>query len=132
VGYVDIEPTEAGRAWFKAPMKVYQWHREGMTIPTAASCWPPTTPIRCRASAAANAFGFQFHPEVTLEMKQIWTLSAASAADAGRQQRGVHLACTALRSAARSLDRRLPRSLAGDGQRSSPNVALPTPRLSRR
>jgi GMP synthase (glutamine-hydrolysing) len=33
IGYVDVEPTEAGREWFRAPMKVYQWHREGMTIP---------------------------------------------------------------------------------------------------
>ena len=31
IGYVDVEPTAAGRDWFKAPMKVYQWHREGMT-----------------------------------------------------------------------------------------------------
>ena len=71
IGYVDIEPTEAGRAWFKAPMKVYQWHREGMTIPDccellATNDTYPVQGFRC----GANAFGFQFHPEVTLEMKR--------------------------------------------------------------
>jgi GMP synthase (glutamine-hydrolysing) len=39
-----------------------------------------------------NAFGFQFHPEVTLEMKKSWTLSASERLKSpGAQQRGVHL-----------------------------------------
>ena len=45
----------------------------------------------------ANAFGFQFHPEVTLEMKEIWTLKAAERLkQPGAQQRGVHLSMHAL------------------------------------
>ena len=40
----------------------------------------------------ANAFGFQFHPEVTLEMKEIWTLKASERLKMpGAQPRGVHL-----------------------------------------
>jgi GMP synthase (glutamine-hydrolysing) len=93
IGYVDVEPTEAGRAWFPGPMKVYQWHREGMTLPDCCELLVtndtyPTQGFRC----GANAFGFQFHPEVTLEMKKIWTLSAAERLRMpGAQQRGVHL-----------------------------------------
>ena len=44
-----------------------------------------------------NAFGLQFHPEVTFEMKEIWTLSAAERLRLpGAQQRGVHLSMHAL------------------------------------
>ena len=93
VGYVDIEPTAAGKEWFKGPMKVYQWHREGMHIPDccellATNDTYPVQGFRC----GPNAFGFQFHPEVTLEMKKIWTLSASERLKSpGAQQRGVHL-----------------------------------------
>jgi GMP synthase (glutamine-hydrolysing) len=93
VGYADIRPTEAGRAWFKAPMKVYQWHREGMHLPDCCELLAtndtfPVQAFRC----GPNAFGFQFHPEVTLEMKHLWTLQASeSLKRKGAQQRGVHL-----------------------------------------
>ncbi|WP_422000345.1 glutamine amidotransferase-related protein [Reyranella sp.] len=98
IGYVEIEPTAAGREWFRAPMKVYQWHREGMQIPDccqllATNDTYPVQGFRC----GANAFGFQFHPEVTLEMKQLWTLKAAERLKLpGAQQRGVHLSMHAL------------------------------------
>ena len=93
VGYVDIEPTAAGREWFKAPMKVYQWHREGMRIPECCELLATneTYPVQAFRHGR-NAFGFQFHPEVTLEMKQIWTMKAAERLKLpGAQQRGVHL-----------------------------------------
>ena len=99
-------------------MKVYQWHREGMDLPgccelLATNDTYPVQGFRC----GDNAFGFQFHPEVTLEMKGIWTLSGGAVERLklpGAQQRGVHLshAC-ALRSADRPLDQPLPRPLAG-------------------
>ena len=96
IGYVDIEPTEAGRAWFKGPMKVYQWHREGMHIPDccellATNDTYPVQGFRC----GPNAFGFQFHPEVTLEMKEIWTLNSRAPEAARRPAaRRASLACT--------------------------------------
>ena len=94
VGYVHIEPTPAGSDWIKAPMTVYQWHREGMRIADCCELLAtndtfPVQAFRC----GANAFGFQFHPEVTLEMKHIWTLEASERLKLpGAQQRGVHLA----------------------------------------
>ena len=129
VGYVDIEPTEAGRAWFPAPMKVYQWHREGMTLPEccellATNDTYPVQGFRC----GDNAFGFQFHPEVTLEMKQIWTLSAAERLTLpGAQQRGVHLAMHPLYDPPidRWINRFVDRWLASDRRRSRE----PVPRL---
>lgn len=118
IGYVDIEPTEAGRSWFAGPMKVYQWHREGMTLPAccellATNDTYPTQGFRC----GDNAFGFQFHPEVTLEMKRIWTISAAERLTMpGAQQRGVHLSMHALYDPPldRWIDRFLDRWLAAD------------------
>jgi GMP synthase (glutamine-hydrolysing) len=94
VGYVDIEPTPAGRDWIKAPMTVYQWHREGMRLADCCELLAtndtfPVQAFRCGPSA----FGFQFHPEVTLEMKHVWTLEASERLKLpGAQQRGVHLA----------------------------------------
>ena len=121
VGYVDIEPTEAGRAWFKGPMKVYQWHREGMDIPDccellATNDTYPVQGFRC----GPNAFGFQFHPEVTL--RDEGDLDAQFGAPETTRRPAARCAsqhARALRSAARPLDRRLPRPLAGDRSRES-------------
>jgi len=127
IGYVDIEPTEAGRKWFPGAMKVYQWHREGMDLPAccellATNDTYPTQGFRC----GDNAFGFQFHPEVTLEMKQIWTLTAAERLKLpGAQQRGVHLSMHPLYDPPldRWIDGFLDRWLATDRRQSSSEPA---------
>jgi len=123
VGYVGIEPTPAGEPWFRGPMKVYEWHREGMTLPNC--CEVLATNERYPVQAfryGASAFGFQFHPEVTLEMKGIWTLSAAERLKSpGAQQRGVHLSMHALYDPPidRWIDGFLDRWLATDVRRAS-------------
>jgi GMP synthase (glutamine-hydrolysing) len=98
VGYFDIAPTEAGREWFRTPMKVYQWHREGMRLPNSCELLATSETYPVQAFRyGRTAFGFQFHPEVTLEMKQIWTLKGAERLGLpGAQQRGVHLSMHAL------------------------------------
>jgi GMP synthase (glutamine-hydrolysing) len=98
VGYAHITPTPAGQAWFKGPMRVYQWHREGMTVPDCCEVLAGSEHYPVQAFRyGANAFGFQFHPEVTLEMKSIWTLKATeSLKRPGAQPRGVHLSMHAL------------------------------------
>jgi GMP synthase (glutamine-hydrolysing) len=78
IGYARIEPTESGRDWFDGPMTVYQWHREGMRIPDCCDLLAtneayPVQAFRC----GSTAFGLQFHPEVTLEMKDQWTSKSA-------------------------------------------------------
>ena len=65
-----------------------------------------------------NAFGFQFHPEVTLEMKEIWTLNSERLKQPGVQQRGVHLSMHAL------YDPPLDRWLATDQRIAAPELAL--------
>ena len=97
-GYVQIKPTQLGRAWFKGPMTVYQFHREGMDIPECCELLATGETYHNQAFRyGENAFGFQFHPEVTLEMKQVWTLKAAQRlAMPGAQQRGVHLSMHAI------------------------------------
>jgi GMP synthase (glutamine-hydrolysing) len=74
-------------------MKVYQWHREGMHIPACCQLLATNETYAVQAFRyGKNAFGLQFHPEVTLEMKEIWTTKAAERLKLpGAQQRGVHL-----------------------------------------
>jgi GMP synthase (glutamine-hydrolysing) len=127
VGYVDIEPTEAGRAWFKGPMKVYQWHREGMHIPDCCELLATndTYPVQ-GFCCGPNAFGFQFHPEVTLAMKEIWTLNSERLKQPGVQQRGVHLSMHALYDPPidRWIDGFLDRWLATDQRIAAPEFAI--------
>ncbi|QQS13142.1 MAG: gamma-glutamyl-gamma-aminobutyrate hydrolase family protein [Rhodospirillales bacterium] len=79
IGYARVEPTAAGAPWFPdGPMHVYQWHREGMDVPSCCETLATgeTYPVQAFRFGRA-AFGVQFHPEVTLEMKRIWTTKAA-------------------------------------------------------
>ena len=94
VGYSLIEPTEAGRDLFPAPMHVYQWHREGFSI-------PPGAELLARGSVFPNqafrwgdrAYGVQFHPEVTLAMKHAWTGGASKMLrEPGAQPPEMHIA----------------------------------------
>ncbi len=78
IGYVDIEPTDAGRTYFDGPMTVYQWHREGFLLPESCTVLARSTVFQQQAFRyGANAYGVQFHPEVTLDMKKRWTSGAA-------------------------------------------------------
>ena len=98
IGYVDIAPTPVGRDWIKSPMKVYQWHREGMQLPDGCEILATNDTFPVQAFRyGPNAFGFQFHPEVTLEMKHVWTLEASEGLQHPEAQaRGVHLSMHAL------------------------------------
>lgn len=127
VGYVDIAPTDAGRAWFNGPMKVYQWHREGMDIPDCCELLATNDTYRVQGFRyGPNAFGFQFHPEVTLEMKEVWTLNSERLKQPGIQQRGVHLSMHALYdpSINRWIDGFLDRWLATDTRTVEPEFSI--------
>ncbi|MBM3645566.1 MAG: hypothetical protein FJX02_14650 [Alphaproteobacteria bacterium] len=98
IGYSRIEPTDAGRAVFDGPMHVYQWHREGIDLPETSELLASSEHYAVQAfRQGERAWGFQFHPEVTLEMKEIWTVKAAERLKmAGAHQRGVHLSMHSL------------------------------------
>ncbi len=75
VGYYAIYPTIDGYLSFfaDAPPKFFQWHNEGFTLPEgavklAASDLYPNQAFRI----GEHAYGFQFHPEATLEQIQLW------------------------------------------------------------
>ena len=78
IGYYDLIPTEEGHAHGPWPQKVYHWHREGLSLPRgashlASSPFFETQAFRCEA----NAFGLQFHPEVTRLTMHRWGVVGA-------------------------------------------------------
>ena len=73
-GYYTIQPTPPGRELFDAPMRVFQWHRDGFTVPEGAELLAHgqtffNQVFRCNR----NAYGLQFHPEITGEIMEDWT-----------------------------------------------------------
>lgn len=93
IGYTRIEPVAADHQVFSAPMHVYQWHREGFDVPAGATLLAKGERFPNQAYRYGRcAYGFQFHPEVTLEMKEIWTVKAAERLKLpGAQPREEHL-----------------------------------------
>jgi GMP synthase (glutamine-hydrolysing) len=69
IGFHPVLPTEAGRAILPGPLHVYQWHKEGFSLPRGAR-------LLARGEMFENqlfqygdsAFGLQFHPEVTFDI----------------------------------------------------------------
>lgn len=97
VGYYDLKPTEAGvKSGFFDPdgMHVYHWHREGIKLPggvetLASSEYYPNQAF----SITDQAFGTQFHPEITDAMIRLWAAHAPADRDKepGTQPRETHL-----------------------------------------
>lgn len=74
IGYFPITPTLAGQAYFQAPLQVYQWHHEGFELPQDAVLLAKGERFTHQAFRyGQNAYGLQFHPEVTGEMLRRWT-----------------------------------------------------------
>jgi GMP synthase (glutamine-hydrolysing) len=73
IGYYTIDPTPEGLAVIPRRMAVAQWHYLGFDLPDstmrlAGSGYFPNQAIRY----AENAFGFQFHPELSMRQHEIW------------------------------------------------------------
>lgn len=79
VGYYPISPTDAGRQLVEEwPEMIYQWHREGFTLPSgctrlASSEEYPNQAMRC----GDHCYGLQFHTELTYMMLNRWTTKGA-------------------------------------------------------
>ena len=73
IGYYDLEPTPDGQTLMEWPRKVYQWHREGFTTPNATTLLATGQHYEQAFRVGANAYGLQFHPELTLAMMHRWT-----------------------------------------------------------
>ncbi len=79
IGYYPIRPTREGKEVCASPFPdhVYQWHREGFELPTGATLLASGDAFDVQACRyGANAYGLQFHPEVTYAMMCRWTVMA--------------------------------------------------------
>jgi GMP synthase (glutamine-hydrolysing) len=96
VGYYPIRPTAAGEAvcpnW---PDQVYHWHREGFGLPAGCELLAEGDDFPVQAFRSGNAFGFQFHPDVTTAMMHCWT-TRGSMDQPGAQPRHRHFEARAM------------------------------------
>lgn len=94
IGYYPIRPTEFGRKFMDWPTRVYQWHREGFTLPANATLLAEGDTYPNQAfKYGSRAYGIQFHPELTLAMMHRWTTKGAPRMKLpGAQQRTDHFA----------------------------------------
>ncbi len=70
---MPVHPTDAGRRFFPATLHVYQWHHEGFAIPDGAERLATGQVYPNQAfRAGRRAFGLQFHPEATPQIRREW------------------------------------------------------------
>lgn len=93
IGYYPVRPTTPGRALMPEPLHVYHWHQEGFDVPRGAELLAEGDDFPNQAFRfGTNAFGLQFHPEVTPEVATKWIESASDHLTCpGAQSREVQL-----------------------------------------
>lgn len=74
IGYTTVYPTEAGRVLFDGPTKLFQWHRDGFDLPRGAELLATSEHFPHQAFRFGKAYGVQFHPEVTPDIMQRWSV----------------------------------------------------------
>lgn len=79
IGWYPLRPTVHGRQLMKWPSMVYHFHREGFGVPHGVELLAegdayPHQAIRY----GENAWGVQFHAELTRAMMQSWVVRGAS------------------------------------------------------
>lgn len=78
IGYYPVYATAAGEALFPPYMKMYQWHKDGFELPEGAVLLARGDDFPNQAFRwGNNAYGVQFHPEMTAEMVDFWTTQGA-------------------------------------------------------
>lgn len=78
IGWYPIQATEAGTALMPWPRMVYQFHREGFDLPTGAELLATAETYPHQAFRYGdNAWGIQFHAELTLAMMNRWAVRGA-------------------------------------------------------
>ncbi|WP_309229540.1 glutamine amidotransferase [Oscillatoria sp. FACHB-1407] len=93
IGYFPIQPTPAGQPLFSTPMQVYHWHREGFELPSGSVLLATGDTFANQAFRfGKNAYGVQFHPEMTHEIMERWLENAPECLILpGAQPRDKHL-----------------------------------------
>jgi|SRR5690606_15778467 len=78
IGWYPIRATEAGRKMMHWPEMVYQFHREGFSLPSGAELLASAEHYPNQAFRyGAKAWGIQFHAELTRAMMQRWIVHGA-------------------------------------------------------
>ncbi len=78
IGYFPVHPTPTGEAIFQDSLNVYHWHQEGFQLPTDAQLLAAGEHFPNQAFRyGQNAYGIQFHPEVTRNIMENWLSEAA-------------------------------------------------------
>jgi len=97
-GFVEVHPTDDGRAVLDRPLYVYGAHNEGFELPPgAALLFTGATYPNQGFRYGRNAYGFQFHPECTPTMMVRWM-----DLDEGKPEKpGVHSRARQIADAAR-------------------------------
>jgi GMP synthase (glutamine-hydrolysing) len=78
IGWYPIEATEAGARLLDWPDMVYQFHREGFSLPSGSTLLASADTYPNQAFRhGENAWGIQFHAELTRVMMQRWVVRGA-------------------------------------------------------
>jgi GMP synthase (glutamine-hydrolysing) len=78
IGYFPIQPTLNGHNPLAALKQVYHWHKEGFEVPQDAVLLATGKVFANQAFRyGKNAYGLQFHPEMTQDLIDRWTTSGA-------------------------------------------------------
>ncbi|MDP9589138.1 glutamine amidotransferase [Shinella oryzae] len=78
IGWYPLNATQAGTALMPWPDMVYQFHREGFDLPSGATLLATGHHYENQAFRYAdNAWGIQFHGELTLAMMHRWVVHGA-------------------------------------------------------
>ncbi|TWG97996.1 GMP synthase (glutamine-hydrolysing) [Mesorhizobium sp. J18] len=78
IGWYPLKATEEGRQMMHWPEMVYQFHREGFSLPKDAVLLATADTYPNQAFRyGRNAWGIQFHAELTRAMMQRWVVRGA-------------------------------------------------------
>jgi GMP synthase (glutamine-hydrolysing) len=78
IGWYPLKATGEGQKLFNWPEMVYQFHREGFSLPEGATLLATSDTYENQAFRyGANAWGIQFHAELTRVMMQRWVVRGA-------------------------------------------------------
>lgn len=78
IGWYPLKATEEGKQLMHWPEMVYQFHREGFSLPSGATLLATAEAYPNQAFRyGANAWGIQFHAELTRVMMHRWVVRGA-------------------------------------------------------